>query len=95
MTDFQSTEDGYAEMHRVCAVLESIAAKYAKGSLEAQAIEDATEAFVMVSQHQGLARRYQRLKAMQRGEFDNDMLQKMHDKLRECGIDPTEFDEEE
>jgi hypothetical protein len=70
------------EIRRVCSLLESIAQQYPDGSPESVAIADVAEAFILVRQHQSLARAYQRLKVASNGELSDEMVAK----LREQGI---------
>ena len=77
------------EIRRVCSLLERIAEQYPDGSPESVAIAEAAEAFILVRQHQSLARAHQRLKAVSNGELTDEMIAK----LRQHGIEPSNLDD--
>jgi len=80
-----------AEMTKVCATLESVAAKYPPDSEEALAIRDAALAYTLVSQRSELKRSYDKLRAA----FGNVLTEEMKADLRRWGIDADELDREE
>ncbi|MEZ5941307.1 MAG: hypothetical protein R3C18_07945 [Planctomycetaceae bacterium] len=82
-------DEAYAEMFRICDILETVAANYPDGSPESAAIVAAAEAFVLVHQQKVLAKAYQRLKAARNGELGDEL----DAKLRSMGINPDELDE--
>lgn len=80
-----------AEIAKVCATLESIAAEYLPDSEEALALRDAALAYIIVSQRRELKRSYDKLRAA----FGGVLTKEMKADLRRQGIDPDEIDCEE
>ena len=76
------------EIRRVCSILERVAKRYPDDSPESTAIADAAQAFILVRQHESLARAYRKLKAAHNGELSDEMIAKLHSH----GIDPAELD---
>lgn len=79
----------HAEIVRVCAILETVAANYPDGSPESAAIAEAAESLIIVRQYKALAKAHQRLKAACNGELSDEL----DAKLRSIGINPDELDE--
>lgn len=78
-------------IHRVCAVLESIANRFPPDSVESLAIRDAALAYTVVQQHDRLKVAYEKL----RTAFDGVLTDEMKNDLRRHGIDPDEMDDEQ
>ena len=79
-----------AEIRRVCAILESVAATFPPESEHALAIRDAALAYTIVSQHQAMLRSYEKLKLA----LDGHLSEEMKADLRHHGIDPDSLDDE-
>ena len=79
-----------AEIHRVCALLGTIAEQYPYDSAESRALHDAALAFQQLQWHKGLLQTYLKIKAALNGEKEEEIRKKMI----EYGIDPDELGEE-
>lgn len=74
------------EFETVCAVLESVAKRFPKDSVEAKAIQEAAEAYVFLQLHLKLRHSY---KAFRQTGLKS-LTEKQMQNLREMGIDPDE-----
>lgn len=73
-----------ADLHRMGAILESIAARFPPDSEEASAIRDAALAYSVVRMHRATRESYEKLRAA----FDGELTEKMKADLRRHGINP-------
>lgn len=86
-----TSENGFdAELHRACAILESVEKQYPPDSEEALAIRDAALAYIVVHQQDRLKRSYDRLRAALGGTLTEEMKAD----LRRHGIEPDEMETE-
>lgn len=81
-------EDVEANIQRVGNILESVAVGFPPDSKEALAIRDAALAYQLVQLNKSLRRSYKKWLAAFDGDVSDAELERMHAKLRECGIAP-------
>lgn len=86
----ENIETDCQEILRVCGILEKISEQYAEDSPESLALRDAAHAFQSLQFHRGLSRAYKNLKATINGEKEAEI----NAKLKEYGIDPTDFEDD-
>ena len=84
------SDDLEADLQRVGAILESIAARFPPDSEEALAIRDAALAYSVVRMHRAMKASYEKL----RNAFDGELTEEMKAKLRYRGIDPDELEDD-
>ncbi len=88
------SDDLEADLHRMGDILESVAERFPPDSKEALAIRDAALAYQLVQMNKALRRNYEKLLAAFDGDISDEELERIHAKLRECGIDPDELTDE-